>query len=520
MFIPITVSILFITTLALVLLRFTLGEYRYSWLIATSGAFFAWLSVFIWQLGMPFQIQLPSWQPIELFPQSPLLVADTIAWAFAVSLASLCLAVIITAVIRDNFPYPLSWIGVLILTALGILAVTADNPLTLVLLWAAIDISELIAHLRIVDQPQLSERVVITFAARVTGILILLWANMISLSNGLALDFRAAPPQVGLYLVLAVGLRMGVLPLHLPYTSESAIRRGFGTGLRMISAGSSLILLSRIPASSLASPLTPYLVVLIAFAGLYAAWMWLRAPDELTGRPYWMIGMGSLALTAALRANPVGAAAWSISLILAGGALFLTSAQTRWLERALLLTVWAISSLPFSLTGAGWVTHGLGFWYALPILLTTHAMLIAGLVRHIQRSSIRAALDTQTSWARNVYPVGVMILLLTMLGLSLFGWDGSLQIGSWYLGLGASLLALGLLWLTPRLRILNPVRAHWVRPANPSWMDWVYRTLWNGYYQLSRLGNAFSALLEGESGIMWTLLFLALFISFFTQRAP
>src|SRR5512134_3750768 len=108
MFIPITVSILFITALALVLLRFTLGEYRYSWLIATSGAFFAWLSVFIWQLGMPFQIELPTWQPSELFPQSPLLVADTIAWAFAVSLATLCLAVIITAVIRDNFPYPLS----------------------------------------------------------------------------------------------------------------------------------------------------------------------------------------------------------------------------------------------------------------------------------------------------------------------------------------------------------------------------------------------------------------------------
>jgi hypothetical protein len=95
-----------------------------------------------------------------------------------------------------------------------------------------------------------------------------------------------------------------------------------------------------------------------------------------------------------------------------------------------------------------------------------------------------------------------------------------LQIGSWYLGLSASLLALGLLWLTPRLRILNPVRAHWVGPGNPAWLAWSYQILWNGYYQISRLGNAFSAILEGESGIMWTLLFLALFISFFTQRTP
>jgi hypothetical protein len=147
-------------------------------------------------------------------------------------------------------------------------------------------------------------------------------------------------------------------------------------------------------------------------------------------------------------------------------------------------------------------------------------MLIAGLVRHIQRSSTRATLDTQTSWARNVYPIGVMILLLTMLALAVVGWDGALQVGAWYLGLGAALLALGLLWLTPRLRILNPVRAHWVGPSNPAWLEWVYRTLWSGYHQVSRLGNSFSALLEGESGIMWTLLFLALFISFFTQRVP
>src|SRR6185503_9985092 len=238
----------------------------------------------------------------------------------------------------------------------------------------------------------------------------------------------------------------------------------------------------------------------------------------LTGRPFWMIGMASLALVAALRANPVGAASWSLALILAGGALLLTSAQTRRWRLALLVTVWVVSSLPFSLTASGWQTFGLSFWYALPILLTTHAMLIAGLVRHIQRSTTRAIFDTQTFWARNVYPIGVMLLLVTMLGLSFVGWDGSLQIGSWYLGLGAALLAAGLIWLTPRLRILNPVRAHWVGLDNPSWLDWVYQAFWNVYYQLSRLGQALSTLLEGESGVMWTLLFLALFISFFTQR--
>jgi len=520
MFILITVSILLITALILLILRFTLGEYRYSWLIATSGAMFAWLSIFLWQLSIPMQVQLPVWQPAALFPQSPFFIADGISWVFAVSLVSLCFAVIVTAVIRENFPYPISWMGILILTSLGVLAVTADNPLTLVLLWAALDIAELISQMRFVEQPQLSERVVIAFASRVTGILILLWADMVSASAGINLDFRAAPPQVGLYLILAAGLRLGVIPLHLPYTNENSMRRGFGTALRMISAGSSLILLTRIPANSLASPYAPYLILLVAFAAIYGAWMWLRAPDELTGRPFWVIGMGSLALAAALRGNPIGATAWSCALILVGGALFLTSMQNKWLERSLFLGVLAISALPFSLTATGWVTGDLRFWYTVPFFILAHAMLIAGLIRHILRSSARVTFDNQPPWARNVYPMGIMILLITIIGFSVFGWGGSLQIGNWLLGLLASLLAAGLFWLTPRLRILNPVRAHWVRPTNPTWLDWGYQTIWNTYHQLSRLSNSFSNMLEGESGIMWTLLFLALFISFFTRRTP
>jgi hypothetical protein len=520
MFILITVSILLVTALILLILRFTLGEYRYSWLIATSGAMFAWLSIFLWQLSMPMQLQLPVWQPAELFPQSPFFVADGIAWVFAVSLVSLCFAVIVTAVIRESFPYPISWMGILILTALGVLAVTADNPLTLVLLWAAIDIAELISQMRFVEQPQMSESVVIAFSSRVTGILILLWADMVSSSAGINLDFRAAPPQAGLYLILAAGLRLGVIPLHLPYTNEASMRRGFGTALRMISAGSSLILLTRIPASSLASPFAPYLILLVAFAALYGAWMWLRAPDELTGRPFWIIGMGALALAAALRGNPIGATAWSCALILVGGALFLTSMQNKWLERTLFLGVLAVSALPLSLTATGWVTADLRFWYAVPFLLVSHAMLIAGLVRHILRSSTRITFDNQPPWARNVYPIGIMILLITIIGLSSFGWNGTLQIGNWLLGLIASLLAAGLIWLTPRVRILNPVRAHWVRPTNPTWLDWAYQSLWNGYQLFSRLSNSFSNILEGEGGIMWTLLFLALFISFFTRRTP
>ena len=268
--------------------------------------------------------------------------------------------------------------GTLILTSLGVLAVVADNPLTLVLIWAAIDISELIAQMRVMEEPKLSERAVIAFASRAAGILVLLWADMVSLANGQILDFRQAPPQAGLYLVLAAGLRIGVLPLHLPYPSESSLQARLwnrpANDLRRFQsdiAGTYSIQQSALTPHSLFAD--PHLL-----AAVYGGWMWLRAPDELNGRAFWLIGMSSLAVAAALRANPIGAAAWGCAIVLSGGALFLSSEQNKWLTRALFIGAWGISSLPFSLTATGWNSGAPGSWLdlaglAVPDCGTCHA---------------------------------------------------------------------------------------------------------------------------------------------------
>ena len=77
-----------------------------------------------------------------------------------------------------------------------------------------------------------------------------------------------------------------------------------------------------------------------------------------------------------------------------------------------------------------------------------------------------------------------------------------------------------LIWLTPRLRILNPIRAHWVRPSGSRLQTGFARSLWNLYHGLGRISLLISNALEGEGSLMWTLLFLALFISFFVKRNP
>ena len=144
---------------------------------------------------------------------------------------------------------------------------------------------------------------------------------------------------------------------------------------------------------------------------------------------------------------------------------------------------------------------------------------MSGFVRQALRTSGRDSLESQPPWTHTVYPAGIGLLILTQILLGLAGWDGALQIGAWVHALLASLLTVGLIWATPRLRILNPIRAHWVTPE-ASRLGNPFEFLWGIYRAFGRLTLAIVTTLEGDGGIMWTLLFLVLFISLMTQGAP
>lgn len=516
MMILVSCLLLLVTALALIVLRVVQPNARYTWLAAVGGGILALASVFLWLAQMPFVFLLPAWKPLALFATPILFSADGISWALAVAIAALTVSTLLTAAAQPVFTMSFSWVGTLALGAIGILAVTADNPLTLLLVWAALDITELVTQLGSVNGPANNEKVVISFSTRALGIGLLIWASVVSAAEGNVFEFESMPVGASVYLVVAAGLRLGVLPLHLPYSPESRVRRGFGTPLRLVSAVSSLVLLGRIPAVNMNSGWGIILMILAVVAALYGGWMWLRAPDDLNGRPYWVIGVASLSVVSALSGNPVGAVAWGCALILVGGALFLASVQNPWLSRAMLVGAWSLSTLPFSLTASAWIsTPGL----FTPFIVAAHALIVAGFIRHALRPSGRDTLDSQPGWTRAVYPAGIYLLIITQLLLGWIGWQGAAQIGAWLQAIIASLLTFALFWATRRFRIFNPVRAHWVT-STASGLNSIYQGLWDIYRTLARMSHAVTLALEGEGGIMWTLLFLALFVSLIVQGTP
>ncbi len=517
MLILLPVILMFLTALVLIILRLIQPKFKYPWMLAAGGATLALASVFLWQIHFPASISLPSWQLVTAFVYVPAWLADGISWPYALALAALATAVIWTSVVRAENE-SMAWAGTLMLAGLGILAVAAGNPLTLLLAWSAIDLFELITMLRSTEGENQTEGVIIAFAVRLAGTGMVLWANLVSVAAGTPLDFRSTPANTGIYLLIAAGLRLGVLPLHLPYRKDNVVRRGFGTALRLVSAAASLALLARIPATALKSALTPYLLILAAIAALYAGWMWLRVSDEILGRPFWILGFASLAVAESLRSNPTGSTGWGVALILCGGTLFLFSARRRSILWLVFLALWVLSSLPFSLTASAWQTGNSISWLFIIPFLPAQALLMAGFFRHALHPG-ETSLESQEKWVKVIYPTGLLILMAAALLLGFWGWDWSTDDWSVVAGdrghfVGCGIYLSGIKSPDPYAsqQVLQPIDTDFSKSSGST-------PHCPGFYNLfRRIADVITSSLEGEGGLLWTFLLLVLILSILSTR--
>jgi hypothetical protein len=516
MLILMPVIVMSVTALALAVLRLVQPKFKYPWILAAGGAILSLASVFLWQIHFPSSVSLPSWQLAPAFFYVPTWLADEISWPYALALAALATAIIWTSVVRAETK-SMPWVGILILTALGILAVAAENPITLILTWSAIDLFELITMLRSSPAEQQNEGVILGFATRLAGTLMLIWANLVSVNTGTLLDFRSIPPSAGIYLLIAAGLRLGVFPLHLPYQQGNLIRRGIGTALRLVMAAASLALLARIPSSALKSALLPYLLILAAITAIYAGWMWLRSSDEILGRPFWILGLASLVVAESLLGNSKGSVGWGAALILCGGFIFLFSARRRRILWLSFIGLWAFSTLPFSLNASSWQTgYTVSRLFIIPFL-PAQALFMAGFLRHAIHPG-ETSLESQEKWVKVIYPTGLAILMAVALLLGFWGWVGARVIGLWWLAILVILLAVGFSFLSLRILVRLPpenISDQWTRIFR---IEWLYRILVVLYNFLRRIADTITAAFEGEGGLLWSFLLLILILSLLFTR--
>jgi hypothetical protein len=253
-------------------------------------------------------------------------------------------------------------------------------------------------------------------------------------------------------------------------------------------------------------------------AGLYAGWMWVRGSDEIVGRPFWVLGMASLAIASSLIGNPTGSVGWGIMLVLSGGVLFLFSARQRSIIWLPLLGLWGMSTLPFSITASAWQTgNQISIFYIVPFL-PAQALLAAGIIRHSLHPG-ETSFESQERWTKFLYPTGLLLLGAIIFLLGIWGWSGALNIGQVWAAITANVLVVGFTWLgltflarLPTSRASN----QWARIFR---LEWLFTTLAAIYEFFCKIAEVITSSLEGEGGLLWSLLLLALIFSILSTQA-
>lgn len=514
MVILIPTLVLITTSLALVLITIFLPKFRYSWLIGTIGALISVISTFLWQLKVPLTFSLPTWQPISVLPFYPSWLADGYSWSYAISLTTFGLAFMTSSVIRKQSK-SLDWAGVLFIISIGLLAVTSNNPLTLVIAWTALDFSELIILLNTLESKR-SEEIIVFFSLHLGSVFFLLWSCIISISSGSAMDFRSLPNNAGIYMLIAAGLRLGILPLQFSI-NEMNIKREVVTSLRLISAASALTLLTRIPISSIPANVQTNLLFLTGLFSIIGGWIWLVSPDEYSGLQFWILSLGSLALSAFLYGNSIGSVAWGTAMILSGGLLLLYSSRSKRNNWLLFFGFLGFSALPFSLTASVWLRQSnISGLLIIPHVLA-HSLILAGYVRHAFRHQSETDLNSESPWMQVIYIVGLSTLPILIIITGLWGWFGARIFGIWWIGAATIGFSVFIFYFYRAINnLIKAFNSQFSYIKLPSFISAIY---WTIYVFFQKIIKLLTTILEGDGGILWSIVLLVLFISLISQIA-
>ncbi|MEL7645173.1 MAG: hypothetical protein AAGU04_02740 [Anaerolineaceae bacterium] len=501
-----------------------------AWMIALISALAAWLGFFVLRLYLPTSFALPAWKPEALFISAPSLELNYQSWPYAASLVTLCTAVILTDSTRSFLPSsPNAWATSIAITAVNLIGILAGDPITLMFAWVVIDIIEFI-HLFQTRLDRSSDAGLAAFMSiRVLSVMALAAGTVTGWLSMPAFSMSQIPQKAGIYFLLAAGLRLGVLPLNLPVQNSSEPKHGSALLTRLAPVASSLALIAHLPTGFLApeSVLHSIFLVLTAAAALYASGMWLSRTNQHQALPYWIIALASFAITCALNNRAETSRTWGVALLLSGGALFLFDPPIRRIRFLPLLGLIGLSALPYTLSAGGW--DGLltgGFTLSAVFMLLSHVMLVLGFLRY--SFEISGTVTGLEKHARITYPLGLILIVQTIIIIGLAGWPGVVTTGNWL----ASLISLALTGLAAGLYLklgaklpLASLSAN--LPLSRFWtfllksiqqflsLQWLYQSIAWLMDQFAALAGLFSQVLDGEGGILWSLVFLLVLITLF-----
>jgi len=490
-----------------------------SWIAAVLGALLAWLFVFLNYQNLNISIQILPWNFINQYDFSPTIQFNRYSWSYALAIITLLLSSVLTSIINAEAKRWITWIMSLVLVAFGLWSVLALNPVTLVLAWAAMDICVFLIVSGLIKTIQARERAVVAFSINILAVLLLSWSTLIEYPVSTEGFSGNQDMFVSLLALVVIGFRVAGITILSPVINDTDFSKSLGSLLHLVPAAAAFALFNVNQAMSFPAGIELMLVAFISMIVFFNALSWIWKAKSHRHKTNWVILMAGFSIVSVIRGDLEASLAWGVALLLSGGILFLVSVNHRYLLLLAGISLINISMLPYTPTWVGTQLFAPPFHWVLLILLFSHILILIGYFQIAHKLDDHEEKIGRFTWV--VYFWGLFLLPLVHLLIGfLIGDSVPLGLSSW-LGLLSSAAALSIFLVHrfyPELRIWSFYGNRFIPLLQKLFnFSWFWRSLWSLYRGLGRVVDLLTKVLEGDGGILWTLLLLVLFITLIRQ---
>lgn len=439
-------------------------------------------------------------------------------WGIIAALMTVHVAFLFTSASKEDFGKDyIFWIAETMAIALTYAVLSAADLWSLIIAWTAMDVGIWFYQLFLRKKFE-SDRLVRAFMVRFSGSLLLIFATARIAGGGHSLLLKDIPASTSALIFLAALLHSGIFPLPLPEDKRESHAASLDFLAILLPAISSLFLVTFLPNHQIS-----FLPGMILGVGvlLGLALMVLitgRAASETTAAYNLVVSFVLFITYRFITKTTSGLQGWYILILFFCTWLLLHERRGKSTVFFPILVMLLFSGLPFSLMSYG--NSGIlmsGFGIPALVSFGMHLFLLLIFSRFVFRK--KADFNDLGTTAQFTYSTA---LFITISGLAVIEFHAmastEVELTDAWAGMLIAILTLGIhLWLENRQRALpaekqlERIDTHRItRFLSFDWLfDWSKAILnWT-----RPLVSGFSLLLEGEGGVLWSIVFLALLVT-------
>lgn len=310
------------------------------WFMGTTGL--AWILLLLFSFTNPEDRLNFGWNSEFQLLSEPGLLLDWISISLALALTAIAL---FTALSQRFSPQQSVWIYSL--GGVCFLGVISDNVYTFLVFWTLIEIIW-ITYFALNQGEKVSDnRLILPIVVRLAGPLLLIYATLIGLEEGVNSSFSGLSSTAGPILAAAGICGFGTwIPAQERFVNEE-LKGDLGKLLGVIPSAISIMLITRSAAIMDPSVIQPGLITGLAGLSIVLGLIGYGAYKLPWSRKLWSLGVLGLILGSALTASPAASLSWGLVLILSGSLVFLSFENKNQLTAALVMVSIGMIPIPF-----------------------------------------------------------------------------------------------------------------------------------------------------------------------------